>query len=103
MTTPTQLTPAQLTQLFSSTNTTPPTKSTSSGFFEALARAWGEALDKQAQVISDQSQALNVDGNDTMSAVTELTAESSRMSFLANSSHTSLSESGEALKAVAQK
>jgi len=38
-----------------------------------------------------------------MSNVTELTAESSRMSFLANSSHTSLSESGEAMKAVAQK
>lgn len=99
----TQLNQAQLSQLFASTTITPPTKSTSSGFFEALARAWGEALDKQAQVISDKSQALSLDGNDTMSNVTELTAESSRMSFLANSSHTSLSESGEAMKAVAQK
>jgi len=99
----TQLNQVQLNQLLATTNLTPPTKSTSSGFFEALARAWGEALDKQAQVISDKSDALSQDGNDTMSAVTELTAESSRMSFLANSSHTSLSESGEALKAVAQK
>jgi hypothetical protein len=101
MTTP--INQAQLNQLISSSLTPPATKSTSSGFFEALARAWGEALDKQAQVISDKSNALNQDGNDTMSAVTELTAESSRMSFLANSSHTSLSESGEALKAVSQK
>jgi len=99
----TQINQSQLAQLFNSTNVTPPTKSTSSGFFEALARAWGEALDKQAQVISDQSTALNQDGNDTLSNITELTAESSRMSFLANSSHTSLSESGEALKAVSQK
>ena len=99
----TQINQSQLAQLFNSTNVTPPTKSTSSGFFEALARAWGEALDKQAQTISDESQALNQDGNDTLSNITELTAESSRMSFLANSSHTSLSESGEALKAVSQK
>jgi hypothetical protein len=101
----TQINQSQLAQLFNSTNTntTPSTKSTSSGFFEALARAWGEALDKQAQVISDESQQLNLDGNDTLSNITELTAESSRMSFLANSSHTSISESAEALKAVAQK
>jgi hypothetical protein len=93
----------QLTQLVYSSNLTPPSSSKSGGFFEALARAWGEALDKQAQVISDKSNQLNQDGSDTLSNITELTAESSRMSFLANSSHTSLSESGEAMKAVSQK
>ncbi len=79
----------------------PPVKS--GNFFEALAQAWGEALDKQAQVIQDKSAALNQDGNDTPSAITELSAEAAKISFMANSSHTALSEASEALKASAQK
>jgi hypothetical protein len=85
------------------TNAVTPPKATSGNFFEALAQAWGEALDKQAQVIQEKSAALNQDGADTPSAITELSAESARISFLANSSHTSISESAEALKSVAQK
>ncbi len=84
-------------------STVSPQGSTGGNFFEALARAWGEALDKQAQVIQEKSAALNQDNNDTPSAMTELSAESAKISFMANSSHTSLSESSEALKAVAQK
>lgn len=99
MTTP--VNQAQFAQLVLSS--TPTTKTTSGNFFEALARAWGEALDKQAQVISEKSAALNQDGSDTPGAMTELSAESARISFMANSSHTSMSESAEALKAVAQK
>jgi hypothetical protein len=94
---------AQLTQLVLASTLTPPTKTTSGNFFEALARAWGEALDKQAQVIQEKSAVLNQDGSDTPGAMTELTAESAKISFMANSSHTSMSESAEALKAVAQK
>lgn len=96
-------TPTNLYALQSVVLTSPQPKSTGGDFFEALARAWGEALDKQAQVIQEKSAALNQDGNDTPAAITELSAESARISFLANSSHTSLSESSEALKAVAQK
>jgi hypothetical protein len=93
---------AQLSQLVLSSTISPATTKTGN-FFEALARAWGEALDKQAQVIQEKSAALNQDGNDTPGAMTELTAESAKISFMANSSHTSMSESAEALKAVAQK
>jgi|SRR5262245_22168220 hypothetical protein len=90
-----------LQQLVLSTN--PPTRTTSGNFFEALARAWGEALDKQAQVIQDKATTLNQDGNDTPGAITELTAESARIAFMAQSSQTSMSQSSEALKTVAQK
>jgi hypothetical protein len=93
---------AQLSQLVLSSTISPATTQTGN-FFEALARAWGEALDKQAQVIQEKSAVLNQDGNDTPGAMTELTAESAKIAFMANSSHTSMSESAEALKAVAQK
>jgi hypothetical protein len=79
----------------------PPVKS--GNFFEALAAAWGQALDKQAQVITDKSTALNQDGNDTPSAMTELSAEAAKMGFMGNASHTAISEAAEALKAVSQK
>jgi len=70
-------------------------------FFEALARAWGAALDRQATSIEELSAAL--EGNDTPSAITELTAESLKMGFLSNSSHTAISAVGEALSTMARK
>jgi hypothetical protein len=73
-----------------------------STWFEALAQAWGEALDNQANSIQQQSDAIS-GGNDTPSAITELTAQSLKMGFLSTSSHTSVSTIGEALKTMAQK
>jgi len=71
-------------------------------WFEAMAQAWGEALDHQAGTIQQQSDAIS-GGNDTPSAITELTAQSLKMGFLSTSSHTSVSTIGEALKTMAQK
>jgi hypothetical protein len=73
-----------------------------STWFEAMAQAWGDALDKQASTIQQQSDAIS-GGNDTPSAITELTAQSLKMGFLSTSSHTSVSTIGEALKTMAQK
>lgn len=84
-------------------NTVNPPKSTTGSFFEAMAQAWGEALDKQAKVIQEKSAVLNQDGQDTPSAMTELSAEAAKISFMANSEHTATSEAAEALKAMAQK
>ena len=70
-------------------------------FFEALARAWGAALDRQATSIEELSAGL--EGNDTPSAITELTAESLKMGFLSTSSHTAISAVGEALSTMARK
>ena len=106
MTTP--LNQSTINQLLATTTLTNNSGSTGSstnggGFFEALAQAWGKALDEAGQQLSNESQNLNVDGQDTMSNITQLTADSTRMSFLANSSHTSISDAGDAMKAVAQK
>jgi hypothetical protein len=75
----------------------------SSNWFEAFAGAWGRALDKQADVIVQRSDALGTDGQDKPSDITQLTAESMRMSFMANSSHTSLDSVSKALETMARK
>jgi hypothetical protein len=72
-------------------------------WFEAMAEAWGKALDKQAAKIETQSAQLGEQGIDTPAAVTQLTAESLKMSFLSNSSHTAMTSVGEALGTMARK
>jgi hypothetical protein len=67
-------------------------------WFEAMAQAWGQALDKQAGEIQQRSG-----GDDTPAAVTALTTESLKMTFLSNSSHTSISTVGQALDTMARK
>jgi hypothetical protein len=79
------------------------TSSGGSSWFEAMAQAWGQALDKQADVIQQKSDAVSSGGTDNPSAITELTTESLKMSFLSNSSHTSISTVGEALETMARK
>ena len=96
--------PVNLQALIAATPITQNKSSSGSGsFFEALARAWGEALDNQASVIQQKSDAISNGGNDNPSAITELTTESLRMSFLSNSSHTSISTVGSALETMARK
>lgn len=75
----------------------------SSNWFEAFAGAWGRALDQQAEVIVAKSEALGQGGEDKPSDITQLTAESMRMSFMANSSHTSLDSVSKALETMARK
>jgi hypothetical protein len=75
----------------------------SSNWFEAFAGAWGRALDQQADVIVQKSEALGQGGDDKPSDITKLTAESMRMSFMANSSHTSLDSVSKALETMARK
>ena len=74
----------------------------SGSWFEALAQAWGQALDKQAATIQQQSDVIS-GGNDTPAAITELSTQSLKMSFLSNSSHTSISTVGQALETMARK
>lgn len=73
-------------------------------WFEAFAGAWGTALDNQASQIERQSaQIAGPDGNDSPSQITQLTAESMRMSFMAQSSHTSIDSVSKALETMARK
>ncbi len=71
-------------------------------WFEAMADAWGQALDSQAQSIEDKSAEVSANG-DKPADVTELTAMSLKMSFLASSSHTAISSVGSALETMARK
>ncbi|MFK7855260.1 MAG: hypothetical protein AB8B79_14150 [Granulosicoccus sp.] len=73
-----------------------------SSWFEAMADAWGKALDNQANKISDMSDGL-VDGIDSPRQVSLLTAESLRMQFLSNSSHTAITAVGSSLETMARK
>lgn len=73
-----------------------------SNWFEAFASAWGNALDNQASKIEARADQLDA-GNDAPSIITQLTAESMRMSFLSNSSHTALDSVSKALETMARK
>ncbi|HEX8388965.1 MAG TPA: hypothetical protein VF636_08110 [Sphingomonas sp.] len=82
---------------------TQPTRPRGSNWFEAFASAWGDALDTQANKIEVQAGRISVDGQDKPSEITKLTAESMRMGFMANSSHTSLDSVSKALETMARK
>lgn len=73
-----------------------------SNWFEAFGEAWGKALDNQADVITAQSDVVS-QGGDKPSDITQLTTESMRMSFMANSSHTSIDSVSKALETMARK
>jgi hypothetical protein len=75
----------------------------SGNWFEAFANAWGKALDNQAAVIEAAADNVGNGGADKPSDITKLTAESMRMSFMANSSHTSLDSVSKALETMARK
>lgn len=72
-------------------------------WFEALADAWGQTLDNQAARIEQMSNAIGEQGSDNPSQITKLTAESLRMSFMANSSSSSIDSVGKALETMARK
>lgn len=72
-------------------------------WFEALADAWGQTLDGQAQKIEQMSNSVGQGGGDSPSQITKLTAESMRMSFMANSSSSSIDSVGKALETMARK
>jgi hypothetical protein len=71
-------------------------------WFESFAEAWGRALDNQANTISNMADNLKA-GGDKPSDITMLTAESMRMSFMSQSSHTSLDSISKALETMARK
>jgi hypothetical protein len=91
--------------MLAATPSTGQTNSSNGGnsWFEAMANAWGQALDQQANVIQQDSSNISTAGNDQPSAITTLTAESLKMSFLANSSQSSISAVGQGLETMARK
>ncbi len=85
--------------------TAPATTSKKEGsgtWYQAMAEAWGQTLDKQAATIETLSGEIG-SGSDNPATLTIMSAESLKMGFLSQSSHTALSSTGEALKTMAQK
>lgn len=81
------------------------TDSSRKSWFQALAEAWGNSLDNQAAKITELSNNIGpgkANGEDP-AMLTQLTTESMRMQFLANSASTSLNSSGNALETTARK
>ena len=74
----------------------------SSSWFEAMAGAWGKALDQQAATIAGMSEHLSA-GGDTPSTMVKLSAESMRMQFMSNSAATSNNSVGQALETLGRK
>lgn len=75
----------------------------SGSWFEAMADAWGKALDAKADQISAKSAQIGDGATDKPADITELTAMSLEMGFLSNSSHTALASVGSALETMARK
>jgi len=80
-----------------------PMSSDSHSWYEAMAKAWGQALNQQAQVITQLSDEVSNAGQDQPSQITQLTAESMRFSYLATNASTATSSVGEALETLGRK
>jgi hypothetical protein len=71
-------------------------------WFEAMASAWGNALDTQASSIEQLSDQIS-QGGDQPSQMVELTAASMKMNFMANNASTSSNSVGQALETLGRK
>lgn len=79
-----------------------PTTATTQSWYEAMAQAWGQAMNNQAQVITNLSDQIN-SGQDTPAQITQLTAESMRFSYLATNASTSTTSVGDGLESLGRK
>jgi hypothetical protein len=85
----------------------------SKSWFEAMAKAWGNALDQQASkvtALSDQvsngasgANGQGDSGSDNPSVLTQLTAESLKLQFISTSASTSDNAVGQALDTLGRK
>lgn len=91
-----------MSQVTSMLSAQPSGRKNSNSWFEEMAGAWGSALNAQAARIVEQADEV-ANGFDTPAEITALTAESLRMNFISNSSHTSLTSVGSALETLARK
>ncbi|MDE0856847.1 MAG: hypothetical protein OSA97_20725 [Nevskia sp.] len=87
----------------SAVNNTSPSADDSNSWFAAMAKAWGQALDQQAQSITQLSDQVSNGGQDQPSQITQLTAASLRFSFLSSNASTATTSIGEALQTLGRK
>jgi hypothetical protein len=80
-----------------------PSTSDVKSWYEAMAKAWGQSLNNQANVLQQESNQLNNTGADQPSVITQLTADSMRFSFLATSANTATTSVGDGLNSLGRK
>lgn len=80
-----------------------PTLGDAHSWYEAMAQAWGQALNQQAAVITQLSDQVTNAGQDQPSQITQLTAESMRFSYIATNASTATTSVGEALQTLGRK
>lgn len=74
----------------------------SSSWYEAMSRAWGQTLDAQASQITAMSDAIGA-GSDQPSQMVQLTAASLKMQFMSNNAATSQNSVGQALETLGKR
>jgi len=74
----------------------------SSSWYEAMSRAWGQTLDAQAAKITQLSDVIGA-GGDQPSNMVQLTAESLKMQFISNNAATSQNSVGQALETLGKR
>lgn len=80
-----------------------PSESDRKSWYEAMAQAWGQALNNQAQVITQLSSEIGNGGSDQPAQITQLTAESMRFSFMATNASTATTSVGDGLESLGRK
>ena len=80
-----------------------PSASDRKSWYEAMAQAWGQALNNQAQVITQLSNEIGNGGTDQPAQITQLTAESMRFSFMATNASTATTSVGDGLESLGRK
>ncbi|MBS7458774.1 hypothetical protein [Coralloluteibacterium stylophorae] len=71
-------------------------------WYEAMSKAWGQALDTQATRITDLSAKVS-EGGDQPSNMVELTAQSLKMQFMSNNAATAQNSVGQALETLGKR
>ncbi|MGH8031191.1 MAG: hypothetical protein ACREO8_02215 [Luteimonas sp.] len=78
------------------------TSGSSSSWYEAMSRAWGQTLDNQAAKITSMSDVISA-GGDQPSNMVQLTAASLQMQFMSNNAATSQNSVGQALETLGKR
>jgi hypothetical protein len=74
----------------------------SNSWFEAMAQAWAEVLDRQAAQVVSLSDEFS-QGRDDPGTATQLQAQAQKMSILSTAATTSINSAGQALEMLAKK
>jgi hypothetical protein len=74
----------------------------SDSWFEAMAQAWADVMDKQAGVVVSLSDEMS-SGRDDPGTALQLQSQAQKMAFLSTASSTSINSVGNALEMLAKK